>query len=111
MAENCEELGFLLLLCTCPSQEIAENLAKQVVSNSLAGCVNILPNLLSVYQWQGKIEQQQEYLLLIKTHRDSYSSLEQLLKNKHPYQVPEIITIPINNGSSEYLAWLKQCLK
>jgi len=106
-----DPFGFLLLLCTCPSFEVADRLATEVVSNSLAACVNILNNLLSVYRWQGKIEKEQEHLLLIKTHRDCYPQLELTIKQLHPYEVPEIITIPINHGSSEYLEWLKKCLE
>lgn len=109
--DQIETEGFLLLFCTCPNQAVADDLATQVISNSLAGCVNILSNLLSVYSWQDKIIKEQEYLLIIKTHRDYYPQIEKLIKKIHPYQVPEIITIPINHGSLEYLTWLRQCLK
>lgn len=111
MDDQIETEGFLLLFCTCPNQIVAEDLATQVISNSLAGCVNILPNLLSVYSWQDKIIREQEYLLIIKTHRDYYPQIEKFIKKTHPYQVPEIIAIPINHGSLEYLTWLRQCLK
>lgn len=102
---------FLLLFCTCPNQEVAENLATQVISNSLAGCVNILPHLQSIYRWQGEIVKEQEQLLIIKTHKDCYPQLEQLIKEIHPYQIPEIVAIPLEYGSLEYLTWLKHSLK
>jgi periplasmic divalent cation tolerance protein len=105
------EIEFLLLLCTCPSEVVALEIATQVISNSLGGCVNILPNLYSIYRWQGKIEKERENLLLIKTNRGSYAQLETLIKKLHPYQIPEIITIPICDGSLEYFTWLRQCLK
>jgi periplasmic divalent cation tolerance protein len=108
--ENTEK-NFILILTTCPSEDSAQEIASEVISNCLAGCVNILTNLLSIYRWQGKVEKTQEYLLMIKTHIDYYPQVEQLLKQIHPYQVPEIIAIPINRGSTEYLTWLEQCLK
>jgi periplasmic divalent cation tolerance protein len=108
---NDNENNFILILTTCPNEDSAQEIASEVISNSLAGCVNILANLLSIYRWQGRVEKNQEHLLMIKTHIDYYPQVEQLLKQIHPYEVPEIIAIPINRGSTEYLSWLKQCLK
>jgi periplasmic divalent cation tolerance protein len=108
--ESTEQDGFLLVLTTCPNQETAEQIALEVISNYSAACVNILPGLLSLYRWQGKIEKDQEHLLIIKTHKVKYPVVAKRIREIHPYQVPEIIAISINQGSSEYLAWLKQCL-
>jgi periplasmic divalent cation tolerance protein len=103
-----QNTDFLLVYCTCPDLPTAEQLASQVIGHNVAACVNILPNLISIYRWQGKIEKQQEYLLLIKLQCTQYTQLEKLLKSMHPYQVPEIIAVPITHGLPEYLAWLRK---
>jgi periplasmic divalent cation tolerance protein len=98
-----------LILCTCPSAEVAETIASQLVEYRLAACVNILPGVRSVYQWEGKIETAQEQLLLIKSPQDHFEAIELLIKTQHPYQLPEIIAIPIARGSDEYLQWIDSC--
>ena len=99
-----------LILCTCPSAEVAENLARHLVAERLAACVNILPGVRSVYLWQGEIEAAQEQLLLIKSAQSQYAAIELAIKTLHPYQVPEIIALPIEQGSAEYLQWIDSCL-
>jgi periplasmic divalent cation tolerance protein len=99
-AENC------LVLCTCPDAETARELAAALVRERHAACVNILPGITSVYAWQGAIESAEEHLLLIKTTAGNYESLEHHIKNHHPYDVPEIIAIPIERGATDYLDWL-----
>jgi periplasmic divalent cation tolerance protein len=103
-----QNIEFLIVYCTCPDLTTAEQLASQVISHNVAACVNILPNLISIYRWQGKIERQQEYLLLIKLQSAQYPQLEKLLKSMHPYQVPEIIAVPITHGLPEYFTWLRE---
>ena len=97
-----------LVLCTCPDQATAQNIAEQLVDKQLAACVSILPGLTSLYQWQGKRETAQEYLLLIKTSYAVYETLEQTLTALHPYELPEIIAVPIERGSTAYLDWISQ---
>jgi periplasmic divalent cation tolerance protein len=97
-----------LVLCACPDQATAHNIAEQLVDRQLAACVNILPGITSVYQWQGKRENSQEHLLLIKTTHAAYEALEQALSNLHPYELPEIIAVPIARGSDAYLDWISQ---
>jgi periplasmic divalent cation tolerance protein len=92
-----------LILCTCPS-------ARHLVEAHLAACVNILPGLRSVYLWQGEIEAAQEQLLLIKSAQSQYAAIESAIKTLHPYQLPEIIALPIQQGSAEYLQWIDSCL-
>lgn len=99
-----------LILCTCPDQKTAEAIARQLITDKLAACVNILPGLTSVYEWQGEIETAQEHLLLIKSHQDRFAAIEAAIKNAHPYQLPEIIAVAIERGSSEYLKWIDSCL-
>jgi periplasmic divalent cation tolerance protein len=97
-----------LVLCTCPDQATAQNIAEQLVDKQLAACVNILPGLTSIYQWQGKRETAEEHLLLIKTTNEVYVALEQTLSKLHPYELPEIIAVPIERGSTAYLDWISQ---
>lgn len=99
---------FQMVLCTCPDYEMAEKLATLAVNDKLAACVNILPNITSIYRWQGKVEKTQEYLLIIKSQKNKYNQIEELIKINHPYQIPEIIASPIINGLVEYLTWIKE---
>jgi periplasmic divalent cation tolerance protein len=101
---------YQLILCTCPDAEFADKLAGALISQKLAACVNILPGVRSVYEWQGKVEIAQEHLLLIKSHQDRYAAIEAALKDLHPYQLPEIIAVAIERGSLDYLKWIDSCL-
>lgn len=101
---------YQLILCTCPDVEVADKLAGTLISQKLAACVNILPGVRSVYEWQGEIETAQEHLLLIKSHQDRYAAIEATLKSLHPYQLPEIIAVAIESGSLDYLKWIDLCL-
>lgn len=99
-----------LVLCTCPDRASAQELAERLVDERLAACVNILPQLTSVYRWQGKRETSQELLLLIKSAQDVYPQLEQTIMEYHPYELPEIIAVPITGGLSGYLNWIHDSL-
>ncbi|MCQ8116715.1 divalent-cation tolerance protein CutA [Methylomonas rosea] len=101
---------YQLILCTCPDLEVADKLAGTLITQKLAACVNILPGVRSVYEWQGEIETAQEHLLLIKSHQDRYAAIEATLKSLHPYQLPEIIAVAIESGSLDYLKWIDSCL-
>lgn len=101
---------YQLIICNCPDQTIAEQLAHQLVSARLAACVNILPAIQSVYQWQGKIETAQETTLLIKSRTALYPAIEDTIKRLHPYEIPEIIALAIAGGSDDYLKWMDSCL-
>ena len=102
-------MSYQLILNTCPDFTTAEQLATQIVANKLAACVNILPNLTSIYQWQGQVESAQEHLLLIKAPCDQYAAIESYIAEHHPYDVPEIIAFSIEKGSPEYLQWITSC--
>ena len=99
-----------LILCTCPEQEVAERIANELVSQHLAACVNILPGLTSIYLWQDKIEKDPELLLLIKSDLDHYPAVEQAILELHPYELPEVIAVPVQRGAEGYLNWIQQCL-
>lgn len=96
----------LLVLCNCPSLLVASTLAHGLVAANLAACVNLLPETQSVYRWEGRIETAQEVPLLIKTTRARYAALERWLAEQHPYDVPEIIALPVTAGYAPYLQWL-----
>lgn len=97
----------LVVLCTCPDDPAAERIARTVVSEGLAACVNRGP-FRSTYRWEGALHDEPEVLLVIKTSRARYAELEVRLKSLHPYQVAEIIALPIAAGSREYLAWMAE---
>lgn len=96
----------LLVLCTCPDRTAAERIAEIVVGERLAACVNIVPGLTSIYRWEGQIQRDAEWLLLIKTRQAVYPPLEARIRELHPYQVPEIIALPIQVGAAAYLDWI-----
>jgi periplasmic divalent cation tolerance protein len=97
-----------LVLCSCPTIDSARELAGGLVEQRHAACVSILPGLTSVYAWKGQIESAEESLLLIKTCLANFSELERFIKQQHPYEVPEILAIPVQEGSADYLAWLRE---
>lgn len=99
----------LLVLCTCPDAESAQRIAQQLVSSRLAACVNILPGLTSVYRWDDAVQTADEALLLVKTGRSCYAALEETLRAIHPYELPEIVALPVEQGLKGYLDWIRQC--
>lgn len=98
----------IIVLCTCPNDQAAAVIADKLVVEGLAACVNIVPDVMSVYRWQGKIEHDSESLLIIKTRRDCYQELEVMIQQLHPYELPEIIAVSIEHGLSGYLEWIDQ---
>lgn len=100
----------ILAFTTCDSQADAQRLARALVDRQLAACVNILPPITSVYRWKGKVEEAQEWLLLIKTSAPLFENLRQQLPGIHSYEVPELIGVPIVAGAESYLAWLDENL-
>lgn len=99
-----------IIFCTCPDRATAEQIAHLLIDSNLAACVNIVPGIISIYKWQGKIESADEHLLLIKSNDESYQAVENKIKAHHPYELPEIVAIPITNGLPEYLNWIDSCL-
>ena len=99
-------MAALVIFCTCPDRETATRLARTLVDERLAACVNAIGGVVSTYRWQDKIEVDDEVLLLIKTTSDQYEALEARLIELHPYEVPEVLAIEPVAGSAPYLAWL-----
>jgi periplasmic divalent cation tolerance protein len=98
----------VIVYTTCGKAEDAENLAQRLIEGRLAACVNVVPGVRSFYRWKGKIENDTEFLLIIKTARGLVDPLRLELEKLHPYELPEMIVAPIIDGSPNYLAWLDQ---
>ncbi len=96
----------LLALSTFPDIETARRIARQLVTEKFAACANIIPAIESIYRWQGRVEQGNETLVLFKTTAARSAVLQEKLKSLHPYEVPEIIFIPVTAGLPEYLRWV-----
>ena len=97
----------VIVFVTVPSRDEGDRLADALVGEQLAACVNIVGPIRSIYRWQGEICRDDEHLLLIKTTRPRYAALEARVQALHPYEVPEIIAVPIGAGSAGYLAWIR----
>lgn len=104
-------MQYYLAFSTCPDEASARRLAQGLVGEHLAACVNMVPGLTSIYPWQGKIEQSQEWLLLIKTQQDALEALKAYLEDHHPYELPEIIAVPIEQALPDYLKWISAWVK
>ena len=99
-----------IALCTVPNETIAGQIADALVSEKLAACVNIIPSIMSVYRWKDVIERGEELLLLIKTSEAAWPLLETRILELHPYELPEIIAVPIQTGKADYSQWIKNNL-
>lgn len=98
---------FIVILSTCATKAEAETIAARLVSDRVAACVNIMENITSVYEWKGKIEKGAECLMLIKTRAALAAQVERIIKELSTYDCPEIVALPIEHGSAEYLNWIK----
>lgn len=103
-----DESDTLLVLTTLPDRDTAVKLAQRLVQSRLAACVNILSGCTSVYRWKGTIEQADEVPVLIKTRAARYDELEAAIRGLHPYEVPEVIAVPLARGLSDYLEWVAE---
>ncbi len=96
----------LVVLVTTPTPERAAELARALVEERLAACGNVVPGLRSIYRWEGKVQDEGEALLVLKTTRARFEALRDRVLALHPYEVPEVIAIPVEAGSARYLAWI-----
>ena len=96
-----------IILSTTPNAEVAERLAEGLVRERLAACVNIVPKLRSIYFWEGEVQRDEEILLIIKTRAERRDALFAYLAEHHPYEVPELIALPITAGSASYLRFIE----
>jgi periplasmic divalent cation tolerance protein len=98
----------LVVLVTAPSAEVAAALARALVEARLAACGNVVPGLRSIYRWQGEVHDEPEVLLILKTTRGRLEALRDEVLRRHPYQVPEVLALPVEGGSAKYLAWIAE---
>lgn len=101
----------LIVYITAPNEEEAAKIAKILVEERLAGCVNIVKDIRSIYSWQGKLEDEKEVLMIVKTRLKLFSALTSKVKELHSYTVPEIIAMPIVDGSEDYINWLQKATR
>lgn len=104
-------MEYCVIFCTVPNNEVGLNIANTLVSKQLAACVNIVPGLTSIYTWKGELCNDQEFLLIIKTKNNLFANIEEAIKKIHPYEVAEIISLPMISGSYEYLQWIETVTK
>ncbi|MBT88643.1 MAG: divalent-cation tolerance protein CutA [Candidatus Marinimicrobia bacterium] len=104
-------MEYVLILSTVSKIEDAQTIANHLVSNRMAACVNFIPNLESVYKWKNKVCKENEFLLMIKTTANKETNVYDSLSEIHPYDTPEIITLPIQYGSKDYLDWISESVE
>jgi periplasmic divalent cation tolerance protein len=98
----------LLVITNAPDRDVAERIAQALVDKRLAACVNILSVCTSVYRWQGEVERAEEIPMLIKTRAARYPEVEAMIRHLHPYELPEVIAVPLAQGQPDYLQWLAE---
>ena len=98
---------FIVVLVTCSSMEEAEKIGNSLVEKKLAACVNVVPEIKSIFYWKGKISREKEILLIAKSRMELFESIQSKVKELHSYEVPQIIALPIEAGSEKYLGWIK----
>ena len=103
-----EQAEHLLVINTCPGSITAKNISNYLVANNLVACIQVVPGVQSYFRWAGKVEVADEYLLFIKTTQARYEEVEKAILSLHPYELPEIITVPITSGLSGYLSWITE---
>lgn len=98
----------IMVITNLPDRATAERIADTLVTEDVAACVNVLTECTSIYRWEGKLEHSREVPLLIKTTKAAYPQLEKMLRKLHPYDLPEIVALPVTAGLPEYLTWVAQ---
>ncbi|MBW2289596.1 MAG: divalent-cation tolerance protein CutA [Deltaproteobacteria bacterium] len=100
------ETELCAVLTTAPDEGIAAMLARTLVEERLAACVNLIPGARSIYRWQGALQDDSEVVLIIKSHRNRTQALAARIKDLHPYELPEVLVLPVSGGSAPYLDWI-----
>jgi periplasmic divalent cation tolerance protein len=98
----------IVVLCSVPEMAVAERIATALLADELAACVNCVPGVRSLYRWEERIQDDNEVLLVIKTRAACFVALEAAIRARHPYEVPEIIALPVTAGATSYLQWIGQ---
>ena len=100
------DLSFIYI--TCPDMSTAEEIASTLVEEELIACANMIPNMVSVYKWEGRVETTEEVSLILKTQSDLFVTIEERIRDLHPYECPCVVELPIQDGSSEFLQWIRE---
>ncbi len=100
-----------IVFITVPDQATGEKIADALVREKLAACVSIIPGIISIYVWQGKLEKSGENLLIAKTRADTFDALRKRVVELHPYECPEIVSTPIDGGLDKYLTWIEESVR
>lgn len=100
----------IVVLVTVPDQKTAETIANKLLKARLIACAQILPGLQSIYEWEGKVERSQEWLVILKSRSDAFETLAAKIRALHPYKVPQIVALPIERGHLPYLQWMDEVM-
>jgi periplasmic divalent cation tolerance protein len=100
--------GSTVVMVSASSQNEAEKIAKDLVERKLAACVSIIPNMRSIYIWEGKVEDSEEYLMIIKTRGELFEQVKEAIQQLHSYKIPEIISLPIAHALEDYVRWINE---
>jgi periplasmic divalent cation tolerance protein len=103
--------AYLVALVTVPSKDVGRDVARALLDRKIAACVNIVPSISSFYTWEGEVCVDEELLLLIKTTESAFDELASTVKEIHPYDVPEVIAVPLAAGSKDYLEWIQEVVR
>jgi periplasmic divalent cation tolerance protein len=106
-----EPVSFIIVIMTAPNKQEAINIVRTLLEERLISCANILDSIHSLFRWEGKIEEEKEVLTLMKSQESFFKKLSERITELHSYDVPEILSLPIAEGSQLYLEWMKNCLK
>ena len=104
------DIDTLVVLVTVPSTDVGATLGRTLVEEHLAACVNVVPAVRSIYFWEGRVQDEGEALLVVKTGRERYPALQRRILDLHPYSVPEILALPVESGSPDYVAWVREAV-
>ena len=102
---------YYVVFITAPDMEVAKVIAKELVAKKIAACVNLVPKITSIYWWDGQLQEDSEVLMIAKTKKSSFAKLKKEVQKLHPYEVPEIIALPLDEGSEAYLEWIEKVVK
>jgi periplasmic divalent cation tolerance protein len=100
------ETDLCAVFTTAPDEDVAETLARTLVEERLAACVNLIPGARSIYRWEGALQDDSEVVLVIKSHRNRTQALAARINDLHPYELPEVLVLPVSGGSERYLDWI-----
>jgi len=98
----------VVVFISCASEKEAENIARILLKEQLAACINMLPAITSFFSWQGKVQREKEVLMIVKSLKSVFNDLEKTVKKHHSYEIPEIIVLPITDGAKDYLDWIRE---